>query len=170
MNNIILIGFMGVGKTEVGKLLAKELKMTYLDTDSVIGTRQGRSIGDIFAKDGEQAFREMETNVLEELKEVKNHVISTGGGMILRPENVKMMKALGPVILLSADPGTVHERLKSLKDRPLLDVPDPRGRIKEILDFRMPIYKKIAEFEVDTSRLSPNDACNRIIGYLRKAK
>jgi shikimate kinase len=170
MDNIVLIGFMGVGKTEVGKLLAKNLGYTYVDTDSLVEKEQKRSINDIFSKEGEQSFRDMESETLAKLKGKKKNVISTGGGIILRPENIKKLKELGPVILLWADQETIYSRIKNEKNRPLLNVTDPKAKIKEILDFRTPIYKNIADFEVDTSALSPDEACNRILGYLRKAK
>lgn len=169
MENIILIGFMGAGKTEVGKLLAKKLKMTLLDTDSMIEKEQGKSINDIFAKEGEGAFRDMESKMLDELANKKMRVISTGGGIILRPGNIKKLQALGRVVLLWAGPDTVYERLKNEKNRPLLNVEDPKARIREILAFREPIYRSVAELEVDTSRLSPEEACNRIMAYLKKA-
>jgi shikimate kinase len=170
MENIILIGFMGAGKTEVGKLLAKKLKMTYIDTDDIIEKKQGRSINDIFAGDGEESFRDMESAILDGLANLKDHVVSTGGGMILRPSNVKKLKDLGPLILLWANPEVVYERTKNTKERPLLNVDDPKKKIKEILDFRTPIYRNVADLEVDTSSLSPEDACNRIMEYIKGDK
>jgi len=166
MENIILIGFMGAGKTEVGRLLAEKLKMTYVDTDEIIEKEQGRSINDIFAKDGEEKFRDMESAVLSSLAKMKDHVISTGGGMVLRPANVKKLKELGPLVLLWADPEVVYNRVKDTGARPLLNVKDPKNRIKEILDFRAPIYRNVADLEVDTSALSPEEACNRIIAFV----
>lgn len=168
--NIILIGFMGVGKTEVGKLLAKKLKMTYIDTDAMIEQEQGMAINDIFAKKGEEKFRDMETLLLEKLSGLDSHVIATGGGMILRPGNVKKLKAIGSMILLWADPETVFERVKAAGTRPLLKVDDQRAKIKEILEFRAPIYKGVADLEVDTSRLSPEEASNRIIKFMKEGQ
>jgi shikimate kinase len=170
MDNIILIGFMGVGKTEVGKLLAKSLGFTYIDTDSLIEKEQKRTINDIFAKEGEFAFRDMETTLLKKIKNSKKHVISTGGGMILRPENIKLMKALGPVILLWAEPKVIYDRIKNAVDRPLLNVPDPLVKIIEILGLREPIYKGAADLEIDTSGLSPEEACTKIIEYTKKGQ
>lgn len=169
-NNVVLIGFMGVGKTEVGKLLAKKLKMDYIDTDAIIEGHEKRPINDIFASSGEQAFRDMETETLDGLSGVSNKVISTGGGIVLRPENVDKLKKMGVLILLWSSPKTIFKRLKHAGNRPLLNVEDPMARINEILEFRTPIYKSIADFEVDTSVLSPEEACNRIVGFLRKRK
>jgi shikimate kinase len=168
--NIILIGFMGVGKTEIGKLLAKKLKMTYIDTDAIIENEQGMAINDIFAKKGEESFRDMETKLIGKLEKIDGHVVATGGGMILRPDNVKKLKAIGPLVLLWADPDTVFERVKEAGTRPLLNVEDQKAKIKEILDFRAPIYKGIADLEVDTSRLSPEEASNRIIKFVKEGK
>lgn len=159
-----------MGKTEVGKLLAKKLKMTYVDTDDIIEKEQGRSINDIFEHDGEDRFRDMESGLLGKLADIKKCVISTGGGMILRPDNVKKLKNMGPLVLLWSDPEVIYERIKSTGKRPLLNVEDPRANIKEILDFRAPIYKNICDLEVDTTRLSPDEACNRIIRFLEKEK
>ena len=170
MKNIVLIGFMGAGKTVVGKKLAEKLGYSYLDTDSIIETKQKKSINDIFAEDGEEAFRRMETAVIEKLSHEGKHVISTGGGMILRPENVLIMRKIGPMILLWASPEAIYDRIKDDKNRPLLDVSEPLLKIKEILNFRTPIYKNVADHIVDTSRLSPDDACNRIVKFVRKGK
>ena len=167
--NIILIGFMGVGKTEVGKLLAEKLKMIYIDTDAIIENEQNMTINDIFAKKGEESFREMETRLLDRLSGIEGHVVSTGGGIILRPGNVKKMKSLGPLVLLWSDPDTVYNRVKGEGTRPLLNVADPKGKIKEILEFRAPIYKGIADLEVDTSRLSPEEASNKIVKFIKEA-
>jgi len=168
--NIILIGFMGVGKTEIGKLLAKKLKMTYVDTDAVIENEQGTTINDIFSKKGEESFRDMETALIGKLAKIDGHVVATGGGMILRPDNVKKLKGIGPLVLLWADPDTVYERVKDSGGRPLLNVEDQKAKIKEILKFRAPIYKGIADLEVDTSRLSPEEASNRIIKFVKEGE
>lgn len=159
-----------MGKTEVGKILADRLDLTYIDTDSMIEQQQGISINDIFEKGGEESFRDMESALLDGLKSITGHVISTGGGMILRPENVKKLKSLGPLVLLWAEPEVVYKRLKDTGDRPLLNVGDPLKKIKEILESRTPVYKSVADLEVDTSSLSPEVACNRIIKFISKHK
>jgi len=170
MQNIILIGFMGTGKTEVGMLLAKKLKMTYIDTDSIIEKEQGMTINDIFAKKGEERFRDMETKLLDELEGIEGRVISTGGGIILRPGNVIKLKSMGPLILLWADADTVYERTKNAGTRPLLNVEEPKSRIREILEFRTPIYEGIADLKLDTSRLSPEEASNKIVKFIKEGK
>ncbi len=168
MKNIILIGFMGVGKTEVGKLLAKKLNMTYIDTDSIIENEQGMEINDIFNEKGEESFRDMETKLLDNIAKLKDHVIATGGGIVLRPGNIKKLKSMGPLVLLTSDPETIHKRVKGSGTRPLLNVEDPNAKIKEILEFRMPIYRGIADLEVDTSLLSPEEASNKIAEFAKE--
>lgn len=170
MDNIILIGFMGVGKTEVGKLLAKKLKMTYIDTDEMIEKQQGISINEIFEHDGEEKFRDLESAILDRISGLKGHVISTGGGMVLRPANIVKLKKLGKVVLLWSVPDVIYNRLKNSGNRPLLKVADPKARIVEILEFRTPIYKNIADFEVDTSLMPPESACDSIIRFVERVK
>ena len=169
MDNVVLIGFMGSGKTEVGRLLAKSLGMKFVDTDSLIEEKEGRKISDIFAEDGEDKFRDMESALIGKLSGSKKLVISTGGGMILRPANIKKLKELGPLVLLWADKDTVHKRLKGVNDRPLLKADDQKKRISEILDFRTPIYKGAADIEVDTSKLTPEESSRKILSILKKA-
>ena len=140
MKNYILVGYMGCGKTTVGKNLARINKMSFLDTDEMIEQQQGRKIGDIFAVDGENAFREMETEMLREMVEQKTEgcVISTGGGMPIREENRELLKKLGMVFYLRAKPETVYERVKGETKRPLLQCEDPLNRIRAMQEQREP--------------------------------
>jgi shikimate kinase len=165
--NIILIGFMGVGKSAIGHKLAQELGMDYLDTDELIEKTEKMSINDIFEKKGESYFRDLETEVIKTLEDYDNFVISTGGGMVLREENVKMLKETGPLVLLWADPEIVYQRVKQETHRPLLNVPDPKAEIKKILDYRMPIYNRAADFKVDTSKLNVSEAVSGIMQWLK---
>lgn len=165
--NIILIGFMGSGKSAVGHKLAKELGMDYLDTDELIEKTEELSINDIFSKKGEPYFRNLETEVIKTLGDYDNFVISTGGGMVLRQENVKMLKEIGPLVLLWADPETVYQRVKSETHRPLLNVSDPRAEIKKILDHRTPIYNRVTDLKVDTSKLNVDESVVGIKEWLR---
>lgn len=156
MKNIILVGYMGCGKTTVGKNLARICDMTFLDTDELIEEQQGRSISEIFATDGEAAFRDMETNVLREMLEQKKGglVISTGGGMAVREENRALLKQLGMVFYLKAKPETVYERIKGDTKRPLLQCEDPLSRIREMQEQRGSAYEAAAHhmIEVDEYR------------------
>ena len=142
-NNIILIGYMGCGKTTVGKNLARITGYTFTDTDEMIEKQQGRTISEIFATDGEEAFRKMETKLLEQLIQEQSTqlVISTGGGMPLREKNRKLLAELGTVIYLQTKPQTVYERIKDDTKRPLLQCEDPLARINEMLAARGPIYE-----------------------------
>jgi len=165
--NIILIGFMGVGKSEVGHRLASELGLNFLDTDELIEKTEDRNIAEIFKIDGEGYFRKLETEVLKTLQDYDNYVLSTGGGIILREENVALLKSMGPVIWLWAEPEIVYERIKNETHRPLLRVADPKAEINKILDFRMPIYARVADLKVDTEKLNPEGVAQEIIRWLK---
>lgn len=156
--NIILIGYMGCGKTTVGKNLARITGYTFSDTDELIEKQQGRTISEIFAADGEEAFREMETKLLEQLILEKSTqlVLSTGGGMPLREKNRKLLAELGTVIYLQTKPQTVYDRIKDDTKRPLLQCEDPLARIHEMLAARGPVYESAAKniIQVDELRQS----------------
>lgn len=156
--NIILIGFMGCGKTSVGIKLSYRLKRTFLDTDKQIERRQGRSISEIFATDGEPAFRQMETDCLKELiadDGSSMQIFSTGGGTPVKEENRRLLKQLGLVIYLKVSPDVVYERLKTDTTRPLLQTENPRARIEELLMARKDAYESAADviIEVDDKSL-----------------
>lgn len=152
--NILLVGYMGCGKTSVGKYLAKITGMTFADTDEMIEKQQGRSIREIFASEGEEAFRDMETRLLEELLETgrEGMVIATGGGMPLREENRTLLKRLGSVYYLKAEPRTIYTRVKDDTTRPLLQCEDPFGRICEMISVRGPLYEEASHHTVLTGR------------------
>ena len=151
----------------MGHLLAKELKMSFLDTDELIEKTEGRTIAEIFKTEGEEYFRNLETEVLETLQDYDHFVLSTGGGMVLREENVSLLKAMGPLILLWAPPEVVWERVKNETHRPLLNVPDPLAEIKKILEFRTPIYERVADLKVDTSGKSIDVVAQEILTWLK---
>ncbi len=152
--NILLAGYMGSGKTTVGKALAEKLGMAFLDTDEEIERREGRSIRTIFAEEGEEAFREMETGLLRELSaSLVGTVVSTGGGIVLRRENRELMKATGRVFLLSASPEETFRRVKEDKNRPLLDSSgeeELRQRINLMLKERRAAYDAAADRVIET--------------------
>ena len=144
--NIILIGFMGSGKTTTGICLSYKLQCTLSDTDKIIEKQEGRSISEIFASEGENYFREEETRLLETLKKkTGRQIYSVGGGTPLREENRKLLSGLGMVIYLKASPETVYERLKGDVTRPLLQGDDPMGKIKTLLLEREGLYRKAAD-------------------------
>lgn len=151
MGNLILIGFMGAGKTTVGKLLAKERRMQFVDTDERIVEEQGMSIPDIFEQHGELYFRDLETDLLYRMQEdTKDSVISVGGGMPVREENRKLLRSLGCVIYLSATKETILERVKSDGSRPMLNGDDLEKRVETLMKERQALYKKVAHLDIRT--------------------
>ena len=136
IRNLALIGFMGSGKSSVGRLAADVLHFTFLDTDHVIEARAGKSISDIFAQDGEPAFRQWEQRIVEELTRRDKTVIATGGGLPADPANLASLKTHALVICLWASPETIWERVRSHDHRPLLNESDPLAKIHELLAAR----------------------------------
>ena len=149
--NVILIGFMGCGKSTVGRKLAGAFGYEFLDTDDLIEAQQGKKISDIFAEEGEEAFRQMETDLIKQLKEeAKKKVIATGGGMPMREENRKLLREVGTVVFLEAKIETILERLQNDTTRPLAAGDDREKRLRPLYEKRSPIYKEAAEVVVDT--------------------
>lgn len=166
-NNIILLGFMGSGKTEVGKSLATKLNMSFVDLDDWIEKEAKMTINEIFAKFGEAYFRELERQIVEKACNTANNcVISTGGGVILKEENVKNLRQAGILIWLKVTPEKAYERVKNTSHRPLLNCPNPIDKIKELLSFRTPYYTKAADYIVDTSDLTIEEVVSKINEYL----
>lgn len=162
-NNIILIGFMGCGKSSVGIKLSYRLKRTLIDTDKWIENKEKTTISEIFATKGEAAFRRMETDCLKELiKTADKQIISVGGGLPVKEENHELLKRLGKVIYLKISPEAVYERLKDDTTRPLLQVEDPIARIRELLVYRGPIYEKCADSIIDVSEKSFEEILKQI--------
>ena len=162
-DNIILIGFMGCGKSSVGIKLSYRLKRTIIDTDKWIEKKQKTTISEIFAGDGEAAFRQMETECLKELiKTADGQIISVGGGLPMKEENHALLKELGRVIYLKITPEAVYERLKGDTTRPLLQVEDPMQRISEFLAYRGPVYEKCADVIIEVSDKSFEDILEQI--------
>ncbi len=148
--NVVLTGFMGSGKTSVGIRLSYRLQKAVLDTDKMIESREGRSISDIFAAEGEPYFRDLETALLRELAEgLSNQILSVGGGLPLREENRTLLRKIGTVVYLRVRPETVYERLKNDTTRPLLQGPDPLEKIRNLLEARRDCYESGADLIVD---------------------
>lgn len=155
MKNLILIGFMGAGKTTVGKLLAKEKDMCFVDTDERIVSEQKREIPDIFLKDGEEYFRDLETELLLRMQEDTYHaVISVGGGMPVRKQNRELLKSLGCVVYLSASKQTILERVKNDGSRPMLNGGELEARVEQLMKDREALYRQTAHIDVRTDRRS----------------
>ncbi len=140
--NLALIGFMGTGKSTVGRALADVLGFTYLDTDQLIEAAAGMIISDIFSTQGEAAFREMESAVVKELESRRKAVIATGGGLPVNPANLASLKSHALVVCLWATPETIYERVRGHSHRPLLNEPDPLGKIRQLLTAREPYYRQ----------------------------
>lgn len=152
--NLILIGFMGSGKTSVGLKLSYRMRVPVEDTDKLIERREGRSVSEIFAEEGEAYFRRQETALLEELLQKKQRVIySVGGGTPVRSENRELLKKLGTVVYLRVRPETVYERLQGDTTRPLLQCENPLQRITELMDSRKEAYEACADVTVDVDGL-----------------
>ncbi len=147
--NIILTGFMGTGKTTVGRLLAEALGREFVDTDEMIVVQNGRSIRAIFRESGADAFRKMETAVSHQLSQRENLIISTGGRLMLDLENADALMENGRVFCLSATAETIYERVADGEKRPLLDVPDPLARIQFLLNERAADYGRFPQIDVN---------------------
>jgi shikimate kinase len=167
MNNIYLVGFMGTGKTAVGKELAKKKKWRFLDLDELIELREKRTIADIFAKEGEPYFRHAEKQVLKEVAKEKKFVVACGGGVVINPDNIRTMKETGIIICLSASPQVILARTSTYRRRPLLNVADPKKQIELLLKIRAPYYAK-ADKTIDTSKMSLKEAVDKIIKLTSK--
>lgn len=148
-SNIILIGYMGCGKTTLGKKISYRERIAMLDTDKMIEQRQKKTISEIFDEDGEPAFRQMETECLKEIMEYSDrYVVSVGGGLPMKEENRELMKKLGTVVYLKARPETIYGRLKNDTTRPLLRGDDPQGKIRTMIETRNPAYEDAADYIV----------------------
>lgn len=158
---------MGTGKTEVGKALAKHLGFTYIDTDEIIEKMAGKSIPRIFSEDGEAHFRQLEKSVIQSLINLQHHIIATGGGAVIFDENIENMKRAGIVICLTASPEVIYERVKHDTHRPLLQVPDPQQRIRELLGQRQAQYQK-ADFSIDTTHLTIEEVIQNILDKIKE--
>ncbi len=161
MHNIVIVGFMGTGKTVIAKKLSKELGKKYVSTDDIIEKREGKKITEIFQGNGEAYFRKTEKEVVKEVSRKADQVIDAGGGVVLDKENMANLKKGGVIICLWADPETILERTRSHGHRPLLNVADPLGKIKELLESRRPFYEK-ADFHVDTTKGKIDSVVERI--------
>ena len=161
MKNIVLVGFMGTGKTVTAKALAKRLGLRYVSIDDLIEKKENKKISDIFAENGEEYFRKIESEAIREAAAIEGVVIDAGGGAVIKEENVKNLKKTGVIICLTATPDVILQRTKNQAHRPLLNVPDPKSKIEELLAKRLPYYKK-ADFIIDTSDMAPVEAAGKI--------
>ena len=166
IRNLALIGFMGTGKSCVGRLTAEHLHLTYLDTDHVIEARAGKSISDIFQQDGEPAFRDWERRIVEELTHRDRTVIATGGGLPVGEGNLDSLKTHALVVCLWASPELLWERVRYAHSRPLLQDPDPQAKIRSLLAAREPFYRQ-ADVMVSTERHSVAEIAQQVVTQFR---
>jgi shikimate kinase len=160
---IVLIGFMGSGKSSVGRILERKTGWPRFDTDEMISARFGRPIAEIFADAGEEAFRNAEAEVLRQLSAIDPAVIVTGGGIVLRPGNVELLRRAGTLVHLEADEETLFRRVSRRATRPLLQTENPRATLSELLRVRLPLYRQAADFHVDTSRLTHEEVAEAVL-------
>jgi shikimate kinase len=163
MTHLILAGFMGTGKSTVGRLLANRLQCQFVDCDAEIERVSAKKITDIFAEDGEGAFRTLETRVLQGLLRREDPIVlALGGGALSSPENLELDKRAGPVICLSADPSVIYQRVKvQAGQRPLLKVAEPLAKIHELLERRQATYAQ-ADVQLDTTTLEPEEVVEEV--------
>ena len=161
--NIVLTGFMGSGKSTVGRMLARQLRFRFLDTDKLVEERAQMNIPEIFEKLGEADFRKRETEVLESLRGIQRHIVATGGGIVTVAENIPLLRSLGLVVLLKADPDEIYRRVSRNSGRPLLQVEDPRRRVLDMMAVRQPLYESAAHFQVESTRLRHEDVTAKIM-------
>lgn len=166
--NIILTGFMGVGKTSVGTRLSTDLGYTFLDTDKLIEADQNLSIASLFSKFGEPYFREIEAKIIQEVMQGENQVVSTGGGAVIWDMNREAFRKAGIVICLTAQPAVIYERIKHETHRPLLQTTDPLAKIRELLNSREQFYRQ-ADYTIDTSGKSVDQVISEIKENIKHA-
>ena len=161
--SLVLIGFMGSGKSSVGRELAKRWNFRFVDTDAMIRHKYDLSIPDIFAKYGEDFFREAEYEALARLRGIRSTVIATGGGIVIQPRNLPLLRALGPVVWLCADQDTILDRVGKSTHRPMLNQANPEESVARLLKERAPLYHRAADLRIETSGLTHREVANRIV-------
>lgn len=168
--NIILVGLMGAGKTTVGKLLARHLNKTFIDSDHEIEHRTGVKIPLIFELEGEAGFRDRETTVIADLCRQHNIVLATGGGAVLREENRRNLGNSGTVIYLRAQVRDLWQRTRHDKSRPLLQTADPQAKLTELFAQRDPLYREVADIIMDTGDQNIHTLVRQLEQKLKKCK
>ena len=163
--NIVLVGFMGTGKSTVGRVIAQKLEFHFIDTDDVIEQTSKAKISDIFAEHGEVYFRDLESQAVKSVALMKNQVVATGGGVVLRSSNIDLLRTGGPIFCLNATPKAIWDRVRSSQSRPLLRGPDPLKKIETLLDKRAPYYA-LADHQIETTGVSVDRVADEIISYI----
>lgn len=167
MSSIVLVGFMGAGKTAVGNMLARRLGKSFIDVDLLIEEKSGLTINEVFDRHGEPYFRRIESEMIADISKSDDLIVAAGGGAVVDDSNLANLQKMGHLIYLSARPEVIHERTKHKHHRPLLETEDRRERIAHLLEQRRPYYAR-ADYEIDTSNLTVEDVVERIVMYLRE--
>ena len=169
IHNLALVGFMGTGKSTIGRIVAEHLQFDFVDTDALIEERLGRSISDIFAREGEAAFRQYEKHALEAIGALRKVVIAAGGGLAADPANMASLKAHALVFWLVASPETIWERARTQTHRPLLQGPDPMAKIRTLLAAREPVYRQ-ADVFIHSGLRAPGEVARQIAHQFQAAR
>ena len=166
VHNVVLVGFMGSGKSSVGREIAGRCELRFLDTDSIIRRKYRKSISDIFASFGEPAFRDEENRVLGDLQNARRVVLATGGGIVLQTRNHGLLRSLGVVIWLTASEEVIWERVSRNQSRPLLQTANPRATIRNLMSARYPLYRSVADITLETSGLTHQEVADRLVAAI----
>jgi shikimate kinase len=165
--SIVLIGFMGTGKSRVGKVFEQKTGFRRFDTDEIVSSKVKMPIKEIFSAHGEKYFRDLETGTLRSLFGEEPAVIVTGGGIVLRGENIDLLKRMGTVVWLDSDEATLRTRIHLLSDRPLLRTTNPGAALSELLAAREPLYRKAGDLRVDISKKTPEEIAELILKNIK---
>jgi shikimate kinase len=166
--SIVLIGMMGAGKSSVGRCLQRRIHVALLDTDDIVASKSEMSVPELFAKQGEEEFRKLETEALRSLPTTEQTIVVTGGGIVLRKENLELLKRLGVVIWLDGDEETLFQRASRSGKRPLLHGKNPRQAFAQMLKVRLPLYAKTGYLRIDTSVLTDEEVAVAILSKLKR--
>ena len=165
--SIVLIGFMGVGKSATGVALAEKTQLPRVETDEMVARQFELSISEIFVSFGEEKFRDAETEIVRQFSPESAAIIVTGGGIILRPENVPLLRSLGTIVNLEADEETLVSRISRGPSRPLLQSENLRESVSKLLEIRRPLYRGAADLRLDTSLLTNEEVADTILHRIR---
>jgi shikimate kinase len=163
VHNLVLVGFMGSGKSSVGREIAARFQLRFLDTDLIIRQKYQKSISEIFALFGESAFRDEEYRALQDLQNARRVVLATGGGIVLQTRNHPLLRSLGVIVWLTASEEVTWNRVSRNRSRPLLQTADPRTTIRNLMTVRYPLYRSIADIAVETSGLTHQEVADRLV-------
>jgi shikimate kinase len=167
IRNVVLIGSMGCGKSSVGREIARRVRWSFVDTDQLIRQKFGKSIPEIFSLFGENSFRDEEHASLQGLQSAKRIVLATGGGIVVRPENHRLIRQLGPIVWLVADEEVIWERVSRNQLRPLLQTANPRVVMRQLIEQRKPLYQSLANHTVDSTGSSHAQVAEKVLSFLK---